>query len=135
MFSPIVTFIMSLQRWSGSNWLLHCARCHVEANRGQRGCQHLQLPETHQVCAHNMFSRILKLRILNLLEGESQNLRLINHHFTTVSSHFFAISIIIFHETEILTVILRCCMDLYLNWFSSYGPKRENFRFRFLLIL
>jgi hypothetical protein len=50
---------MSLQRWSGSNWLLHCARCHVEANRGQRGCQHLQLPETHQVRVHNMFSRIL----------------------------------------------------------------------------
>ena len=71
----------------------------------------------------------------NDLEGESQNLQLINHHFTTVSSHFFAISIKIFHETEILTVILRCCMDLYLNWFSSYGPKRENFRFRFLLIL
>ena len=69
------------------------------------------------------------------VEGESQNLRLINHHFTTVSSHFFAISINIFHKTEILTVILRCCMDLYLNWFSSYGPKRENFRFRFLLIL
>ena len=58
---------MSLQRWSGSNWLLHCARCHVEANRGQRGCQHLQLPETHQVRAHNMFSRFLKLQILNFL--------------------------------------------------------------------
>ena len=26
-------------------------------------------------------------------------------------------------------------MDLYLNWFSSYSPKRENFRFRFLLNL
>ena len=42
------------------------------------------------------------------LEGESQNLRLINHHFTTVSSHFFAITISIFHENKILTVILRC---------------------------
>ena len=74
---------MSLQRWSGSNWLLHCARCHVEANRGQRGCQHLQLPETHQVRAHNMFSRILKLQIFefsisycstkNLLFGKKNN--------------------------------------------------------------
>ena len=27
------------------------------------------------------------------LEGESQNLRLINHHFTTLSSHFFGIAI------------------------------------------
>ena len=40
-----------------------------------------------------------------IVEGESQNLRLINHHFTTISSHFFAISINIFHKTEILTVI------------------------------
>ena len=42
------------------------------------------------------------------LEGESQNLRLINHHFTTLSNHFFGIAMSIFHKTEIQTVILRC---------------------------
>ena len=69
------------------------------------------------------------------LEGGRQNLRQLNCSFTNISSHFSAIYIQIFHKTEVQTVILRCWMGLYLNWFSSYGPKRENFRFRFLLIL
>ena len=57
-------------------------------------------------------SSTLLMRPLPKVEGESQNLRLINHHFTTVSSHFFSISIWIFHKTEIQTVILRCWMGL-----------------------
>ena len=70
-----------------------------------------------------------------VLEGDSQNLRLINDYFKTISSRFWGSYINIFHEKEIQTVIFRGCMDLYLNWFSSYSPKRENFRFRFLLNL
>ena len=69
------------------------------------------------------------------VEGDPQNLRLINDYFKTISSRFWGSYINIFHEKEIQTVIFRGCMDLYLNWFSSYSPKRENFRFRFLLNL
>ena len=44
----------------------------------------------------------LRYKRLSLyLEGESQNLRLINHHFTTLSLHFFGIAICIFHKTDI----------------------------------
>ena len=43
------------------------------------------------------------------VEGESQNLLLINHHFTILSSHFFGIyNIYIFLKTEIEMAILRC---------------------------
>ena len=55
-----------------------------------------------------------------------QILRLINHHFTELSSHFFGIAISIFHKTEIQTVILWCWTGLYLNWFYSYGIKRKR---------
>ena len=40
-----------------------------------------------------------------LLEGESQNLRLINHHFTAISSHFFGIAIGIFHITDTVGIM------------------------------
>ena len=34
--------------------------------------------------------------------------------------HFFAIFMIIFHETEVQKVILRCLVSLNLNWIKSY---------------
>ena len=34
--------------------------------------------------------------------------------------HFFAIFMIIFHETEVQMVILRCLVSLNLNWIKSY---------------
>ena len=41
--------------------------------------------------------------------------------YKTVSGHFFAICIFIFHKTEVQTVILRCLMGLNLDWFKIYG--------------
>ena len=55
-----------------------------------------------------------------------QNLKLINGHFTTISGHFFANYVSIFHKTEIQTVILRCFMSLKLNWCKSYDAKWEK---------
>ena len=52
--------------------------------------------------------------------------QLINGHFTTKSGHFFANQMVIFHKTEIQTVILRCLMSLNLNWYKSYDTKRKN---------
>ena len=66
---------------------------------------------------------VSKKLYFSYVEGESQNLRLINCHFTTLSSHFFGIAMCIFHKTEMQTVILRCWTGLYLNWFYSYGIK------------
>ena len=43
--------------------------------------------------------------------------------YKTVSGHFFAICIFIFHKTEVQTVILRCLMGLNCNWFKSYGLR------------
>ena len=57
---------------------------------------------------------------------------LLNNCSKTVSGHFFAICIFIFHKTEAHTVILRCTMGLNLNWFKSYGlrcSKMQSFPF------
>ena len=39
---------------------------------------------------------------------------------------FFANYMLIFHKTEIQTVILRCLTNLNINWFKSYYTKRQN---------
>ena len=62
---------------------------------------------------------------------DHQNLRLINGHFPTIFSHFFANYINIFDKTEVQMVILRCRMGLNLNWFKSYDTKHKCFRFCF----
>ena len=43
-----------------------------------------------------------------------------NGHFSTISGHFFAIYISIFHKTEILAVILMCLGCPNLNLIKSY---------------
>ena len=59
------------------------------------------------------------IRGMMYLTSDAQNLPLINHHFTILSSHFFGIYIHIYQKTEIQTVILRCWTFLYLHWFYS----------------
>ena len=44
----------------------------------------------------------------------------------TISVHFLTNHMVIFHKTEIQTVILRCLMSLNLNWYKSYDTKRKN---------
>ena len=62
---------------------------------------------------HNWFKsydtkRTLRSReILAKSEIDHQNLHLINGQFTTISGHFFANKMKIFHKTEVQTVILR----------------------------
>ena len=73
--------------------------------------------------------------ISNKLEGGPQNLRQLNCSFTTISSHFLAIYINIFHENEVQTVILRCWAGLYLDWFMNYDTKCKYFHFQFFAIL
>ena len=41
-------------------------------------------------------------------------------YFTTISGHFFANYINIFHKTEVQTFILRSLVSLNLNWIKSY---------------
>ena len=48
---------------------------------------------------------------------------MINGHFTTISGHFFANYMFIFHKTEVQTVILRCLTSLNFNWFKGYGLR------------
>ena len=46
---------------------------------------------------------------------KNENLLLIKSHFSTISGHFSASCIDIFHKTEFQTVILRCLVCLNLN--------------------
>ena len=46
-----------------------------------------------------------------------------NGRCRTISGHFFANCINIFHKTEVQTVILMCLMGQNLNWFKSYDIK------------
>ena len=39
---------------------------------------------------------------------------------------FFPKNMVIFHKTEIQTVILRCLISLNFNWFQRYDEKRKN---------
>ena len=49
-------------------------------------------------------------------------------HFKTISDHFFANYISIFHKTEVLTIILICLTCLKLNWIKSYDINHNLFR-------
>ena len=60
------------------------------------------------------------------IESDALNLWLINGRFLTISSHFFAKYMNIFHKTEVQTVILRCWTGLKLNWFKSYDSNAKN---------
>ena len=42
---------------------------------------------------------------------------------------------VIFHKTEVQTVILMCLMGLNSDWFNGYDPKSRYFHFQFLAIL
>ena len=44
----------------------------------------------------------------------------LNGHFLTISGHFFASYINIFHITEVQTIILRCLVCLNYNYIKSY---------------
>ena len=44
------------------------------------------------------------------------------------SGHFFANYMLIFHKTEIQTVILRYFTSLNLNWYKSYDKKHKNIK-------
>ena len=68
----------------------------------------------------SFFASSLLLFFCNFVRKKKENLWLINGHFMTISGHFFANYIKIFHKTEILTVILRCLVCLNPNWIKSY---------------
>ena len=55
-----------------------------------------------------------------LQRKNTENLWLINGHLGTISGHFLANYMKIFHKKEVQTVILRCLVCLNLNWIKSY---------------
>ena len=44
-------------------------------------------------------------------------------HSTTISGHFSANCMFIFHKKEVQTVILRCLTGLNIDWFKNYGLR------------
>ena len=69
------------------------------------------------------------------LEGDFQNLRMINGRFKTTSGHFFGIYMNIFHKTEVQVVILIWLTGLNPNFFMTYDTKCKYFHFHFFAIL
>ena len=55
----------------------------------------------------------------NFVRKKTESLRFINGSFMTISGHFSANCIKIFHKTEVQTIILRYLVSLNLNWISS----------------
>ena len=51
---------------------------------------------------------LILMIFLAYIESDAQNLRLIDGCLQTISSHFFAKYMNMFHKTEVQTVILRC---------------------------
>ena len=64
--------------------------------------------------------RFSYLLFYHFVKQKAENSCLINGHFKTISVHFLANYIDVFHKTEDQTVILRCLTCLYLNWIKSY---------------
>ena len=60
-----------------------------------------------------------------ILKTERKWMLLLNNYYTTVSGHFFAICMFIFHKPEVQMVILICSTSLNFIWFKSYGLKRS----------
>ena len=56
----------------------------------------------------------------HFVRNETENLCLLNGHFTTIYGHFFANCIEIFHKTEIQMVILRYLVSLNLICIKNY---------------
>ena len=56
-------------------------------------------------------------------------------HFITISGHFFANYINIFHKIELLTIILICLTCLNLFWIKRYDIKHNFLFFAILKIL
>ena len=65
-------------------------------------------------------------KILAKSDIDHQNLHLINGHFTTISVHFCANYMNIFHKVEVQTVILRYWTSLSHDWYNSNDTKREK---------
>ena len=62
----------------------------------------------------------LTTEFFNFGRKKPENLSFKNVHFSSISGHFLANYMSIFHKTEIQTVILRCLVSLNLNWVKSY---------------
>ena len=65
-------------------------------------------------------------KILAKSDIDHQNLHLINGRFMTISGHFCANYMNIFHKTEVQTVNLMCYTSLSHDWYNSYDTKREK---------
>jgi hypothetical protein len=80
--------------------------------------------------------KMIKFHPYSILTGEGKVDFLIycmlNDYYTTVSGHFFALCMFIFHKTEVQKVSLRYLTNLNPNMFKSYDTKPKYFHFHFL---
>ena len=74
---------------------------------------------------HFLFFAILQRK-------NTENLLLINGHLGTISGHFLANYINIFHKIELQTIIMMCLTCLNLFWIKSYNIKYNFCHFLFL---
>ena len=74
---------------------------------------------------------LILMIFLAYIESDAQNFRLIDGCLQTISSHFFAKYMNMFHKTDVQTIIFRSWTSLKLNWFKSYDTKYKYFSFPF----
>ena len=58
-----------------------------------------------------------------IVKTDQKRMLLLDNCYNIVSGHFFAICIVIFHKTEVQTVILKYLTGLNCNSFKSYGLR------------
>ena len=58
-----------------------------------------------------------------IVKTDPKRMSHLNKCYTTISGHFFAMFMFIFHKNQVQRVILICIMVLNFNWFKIYGLK------------
>ena len=66
-----------------------------------------------------------------VIKSDPKWMLLLNDCYKTVSGHSLALSMFIFHKTEVQRVSLRCLTDLNPDLLKSYDTKSKYFHFRF----
>ena len=70
---------------------------------------------------------------LAVLKSDPKRMLLLNDCYKTVSDHFFAVYMFIFHKVQ--RVSLRCFTDMNPNLLKIYDTKSKYFLFHFFAIL
>ena len=105
-YNPFWSFFWQLHEYLSQNW----------ASDGHFDVPNMPKSDLDQKLLHKTQFPVF----CNFVKKNTENLWHINGHFRTISGHFLANYMKIFHKKEVQTVILRCLLCLNPNWIKSY---------------